>query len=110
MVKTAETYHVPVLLGQSVDGLNIQSGGIYIDVTFGGGGHSSEILSRLDESAHLYSFDQDPDAEQNTMHTENAKEGDDGLGLSYVKQTVKAHNGRASAAVSGGIFTLCITL
>ena len=75
MVKTAETYHIPVLLGQSVDGLNIQSGGIYIDVTFGGGGHSSEILSRLDDNAHLYSFDQDPDAEQNTMHSENAKEG-----------------------------------
>lgn len=75
MVKTAETYHVPVLLGQSVDGLNIQPGGIYIDVTFGGGGHSSEILSRLDDNAHLYSFDQDPDAEQNTMHSENAKEG-----------------------------------
>ena len=75
MVKTAETYHVPVLLGQSVDGLSIQPGGIYIDVTFGGGGHSSEILSRLDDNAHLYSFDQDPDAEQNTMHSENAKEG-----------------------------------
>ena len=75
MVKTAETYHIPVLLGQSVDGLNIQPGGIYIDVTFGGGGHSSEILSRLDDNAHLYSFDQDPDAEQNTMHSENAKEG-----------------------------------
>ena len=75
MVKTAATYHVPVLLGQSVDGLNIQPGGIYIDVTFGGGGHSSEILSRLDDNAHLYSFDQDPDAEQNTMHSENAKEG-----------------------------------
>ena len=77
MVKTAETYHVPVLLGQSVDGLNIQHGGIYIDVTFGGGGHSSEILSRLDDNAHLYSFDQDPDAEQNTMHSENAKEGNE---------------------------------
>ncbi len=77
MVKTAETYHVPVLLGQSVDGLNIQPGGIYIDVTFGGGGHSSEILSRLDDNAHLYSFDQDPDAEQNTMHSENAKEGNE---------------------------------
>ena len=75
MVKTAETYHVPVLLGQSVDGLSIQPGGIYIDVTFGGGGHSSEILSRLDDNAHLYSFDQDPDAEQNTMHSENSKEG-----------------------------------
>lgn len=77
MVKTAETYHVPVLLGQSVDGLNIQPGGIYIDVTFGGGGHSSEILSRLDDNAHLYSFDQDPDAEQNTMHSENAKKGNE---------------------------------
>ena len=77
MVKTAETYHVPVLLGQSVDGLNIQPGGIYIDVTFGGGGHSSEILSRLDDNAHLYSFDQDPDAEQNTMHSDNAKEGNE---------------------------------
>lgn len=49
MIKTAETYHVPVLLKESVDGLNIQPGGIYVDVTFGGGGHSREILSRLTE-------------------------------------------------------------
>lgn len=70
MVKKAETYHVPVLLNESVDGLNIQSGGVYVDVTFGGGGHSSEILSRLDEQAHLYSFDQDADAEQNVMRSE----------------------------------------
>ena len=70
MVKKAETYHVPVLLKKSVDGLNIQSGGVYVDVTFGGGGHSSEILSRLDEQAHLYSFDQDADAEQNVMRSE----------------------------------------
>lgn len=70
MVKKAETYHVPVLLKESVDGLNIQSGGVYIDVTFGGGGHSSEILSRLDEQAYLYSFDQDADAEQNVMRSE----------------------------------------
>ena len=70
MVKTAETYHVPVLLKPSVDGLNIQSGGIYVDVTFGGGGHSREILSRLDNQAHLYSFDQDADAEQNVMRSE----------------------------------------
>lgn len=70
MVKKAETYHVPVLLKESVDGLNIQSGGVYVDVTFGGGGHSSEILSRLDEQAHLYSFDQDADAEQNVMYSE----------------------------------------
>ena len=52
MIKTAETYHVPVLLKESVDGLNIQPGGIYVDVTFGGGGHSREILSRLTEGAH----------------------------------------------------------
>lgn len=58
-------YHVPVLLTETVDGLNIQLGGIYVDVTFGGGGHSREILRRLDETAHLYSFDQDADAEQN---------------------------------------------
>ena len=74
MVKTAETYHVPVLLKPSVDGLNIQSGGIYVDVTFGGGGHSREILSRLDNQAHLNSFDQDADAEQNVMHREGSTE------------------------------------
>lgn len=65
MVKTAETYHIPVLLNESIDGLNIQPGGIYIDVTMGGGGHSHEILKRLDANAHLYSFDQDADAEAN---------------------------------------------
>ena len=58
-------YHIPVLLHETVDGLNIQPGGIYVDVTFGGGGHSREILRRLDDTAHLYSFDQDADAEQN---------------------------------------------
>lgn len=65
MIKTAETYHVPVLLAPSVDGLDIRPGGIYVDVTFGGGGHSREILSRLNGSGHLYSFDQDADAEGN---------------------------------------------
>ena len=68
MITTAETYHVPVLLHESIDGLAIKSGGIYIDVTFGGGGHSKEILRRLDEKAHLYSFDQDPDAEKNIVN------------------------------------------
>lgn len=65
MVKTAETYHIPVLLNESIDGLNIQPGGIYVDVTMGGGGHSHEILKRLDANSHLYSFDQDADAEAN---------------------------------------------
>ena len=59
------TYHVPVLLKESVDGLNIGEGGVYVDVTFGGGGHSREILSRLGAGGHLYSFDQDADAEKN---------------------------------------------
>ena len=67
MVKTAETYHVPVLLHESIDGLNIQPGGIYVDVTFGGGGHSKEILARINGNGHLYSFDQDADAERNVV-------------------------------------------
>ena len=61
MTITAENYHVPVLLSESVDGLSIKPGGIYVDVTFGGGGHSREILNRLDAKGHLYGFDQDED-------------------------------------------------
>ncbi len=68
MITTVETYHVPVLLKESVDGLGIQSDGIYVDVTFGGGGHSKEILSRLGAKGHLYSFDQDADAEKNIVN------------------------------------------
>lgn len=59
------TYHIPVLLKESVDGLSIGKGGVYVDVTFGGGGHSREIFSRLDANGHLFSFDQDADAEAN---------------------------------------------
>ena len=65
MIKTAECYHIPVLLNESIGGLNLHANGVYVDVTFGGGGHSREILSRLGEGCHLYSFDQDADAEQN---------------------------------------------
>ena len=67
MIKTAETYHVPVLLRESVDGLAIKPDGVYIDTTFGGGGHSREILSRLGKKGHLFSFDQDADAERNNI-------------------------------------------
>lgn len=63
----SDVYHVPVLLNESVDGLDIQPNGIYVDVTFGGGGHSREILSRLGKNGHLYSFDQDADAEKNII-------------------------------------------
>ena len=65
MITTAETYHVPVLLRESIDGLDIKPDGVYVDVTFGGGGHSREILQRLGKKGHLYSFDQDEDAEGN---------------------------------------------
>ncbi len=60
-------YHIPVMLNETVDGMNIASGGIYADMTFGGGGHSREILRRMDDAARLYSFDQDADAERNVV-------------------------------------------
>ena len=65
MITTAETYHTPVLLQESIGGLGIKPDGVYVDVTFGGGGHSREILRHLGKNGHLYSFDQDEDAERN---------------------------------------------
>lgn len=73
MTEQETVYHVPVLLKESVDGLNIGTGGCYVDVTFGGGGHSREILSRLDHQGHLYSFDQDADAEKNAEGFDKGK-------------------------------------
>lgn len=63
-------YHVPVLLNECVDGLCIGPDGVYADVTFGGGGHSKAIVSKLGEKGHLYSFDQDADAERNALDDE----------------------------------------
>ena len=60
-------YHNPVLLSESVDALNIKEDGVYVDVTFGGGGHSREILNRLGENGKLFGFDQDPDAQKNVI-------------------------------------------
>lgn len=60
-------YHNPVLLKETVDGLNIKPDGIYVDVTFGGGGHSREIMSRLGEGGKLFAFDQDEDALRNAI-------------------------------------------
>ncbi|MBT8204540.1 MAG: 16S rRNA (cytosine(1402)-N(4))-methyltransferase RsmH [Eudoraea sp.] len=62
-----KTYHNPVLLRESVDGLQVKADGIYVDVTFGGGGHSREILKRLGEKGQLIGFDQDEDALQNII-------------------------------------------
>jgi len=63
----AMEYHNPVLLKETVDGLNIKEDGVYVDVTFGGGGHSKEILSRLGKNGKLFAFDQDPDALENAI-------------------------------------------
>ena len=68
MITNTETYHIPVLLQESIDGLDIKPDGVYVDVTFGGGGHSKEILHRLGPKGHLYSFDQDEDAENNILN------------------------------------------
>lgn len=64
---TEMSYHSPVLLHPSIDGLNIRSNGVYVDVTFGGGGHSREILSRLGPNGKLFAFDQDEDALANVI-------------------------------------------
>ena len=64
---TIDTYHVPVLLDESINGLNLHPDGVYIDVSFGGGGHSREILRRLPQGSRLFSFDQDADAERNIV-------------------------------------------
>lgn len=63
-------YHKPVLLHEAVDGLNIKEDGVYVDVTFGGGGHSKEILNRLGSKGKLFGFDQDEDAKQNALEDE----------------------------------------
>lgn len=73
MCAKCEEYHVPVLLQAAVDGLNVQPGGIYVDLTFGGGGHSREILRRLKGTGHLYSFDQDQDVLLNAAELEGEK-------------------------------------
>lgn len=71
MATIIDTYHVPVLLVESVGGLDIKHDGTYVDVTFGGGGHSRRILQELDGGGHLYSFDQDADAEKNVSPQDN---------------------------------------
>ena len=60
-------YHIPVLLNESVEGLNIKPEGVYVDVTFGGGGHSRRIMECLGDNGHLYAFDQDEDAAKNVI-------------------------------------------
>jgi 16S rRNA (cytosine1402-N4)-methyltransferase len=63
-------YHIPVLLSEAMDGLNIRAGGVFVDCTFGGGGHSTEILAHLNAEGRLYGFDQDADAKKNSLPDE----------------------------------------
>lgn len=65
-------YHVPVMLAECIEGLRIKPEGVYVDVTFGGGGHSKAILEQLSEKGHLYGFDQDPDAKVNAEKITNS--------------------------------------
>jgi 16S rRNA (cytosine1402-N4)-methyltransferase len=67
---TQNDYHIPVLLEACIQGLNIQPDGVYVDVTFGGGGHSTEILKQLNKDGKLIGFDQDPDARNNSIQDE----------------------------------------
>lgn len=68
MNETEQTYHIPVLLHESIEGMNLRAKGTFVDVTFGGGGHSKEILRCMDSESRLFSFDQDEDAEQNIIN------------------------------------------
>src|SRR6185437_377135 len=70
MTGSSPAYHIPVLLSEAMDGLNIRANGIYVDCTFGGGGHSAEILSHLNNEGRLYAFDQDADAKRNALADE----------------------------------------
>ena len=72
-MKINEAYHVPVLLHESVDGLALQPNSVVVDVTFGGGGHSQYILSKLTNEGFLYAFDQDEDANSNAISAPNFK-------------------------------------
>jgi len=86
---TTMEYHNPVLLKETVDGLNINPDGVYVDVTFGGGGHSKEILSRLGSNGKLFGFDQDEDAWLNALPDERftlIKEN-----FRYIKRFLRFH-------------------
>ncbi len=86
----ADAYHIPVLLHESIDGMNLHPDSICVDVTFGGGGHSREILSRLGNKGHLYAFDQDEDAINNIEAS--SKFTFIRSNFRYLKNFIKYHN------------------
>ncbi len=84
-----QIYHIPVLLNESVNGMDIKPGGVYVDVTFGGGGHSSEIAKRINGDGHLYSFDQDADAEENVMKSTVLKNAQENGTFTFVRSNFR---------------------
>jgi len=84
------TYHVPVMLKECAEGLNIYSSGTYVDVTFGGGGHSKEILKNLGEKGTLVGFDQDADAKQNILNDDRFVFIDQNF--RYLKNNLRMHD------------------
>ncbi len=84
-------YHVPVMLTECVDGLDLKPGGVYVDVTFGGGGHSREIIARLASGARLFSFDQDPDARENAKEFDTRSFTFVDANFRYLKRYLKLH-------------------
>jgi len=94
-------YHNPVLLKESVDGLDIKPDGIYVDVTFGGGGHSREILSRLGPNGRLYAFDQDEDALVNSIDDERLVLINENF--RFIKRFLRFHNVKSVDGILGDL-------
>ncbi|MEY4084426.1 MAG: hypothetical protein RL074_213, partial [Bacteroidota bacterium] len=94
-------YHNPVLLHESVDGLNIKPDGIYVDVTFGGGGHSKEILSRLGPNGKLFAFDQDEDALANALQDDRFVLINENF--RFIKRFLRFHNVKSVDGILGDL-------
>ena len=94
-------YHNPVLLKESVDGLDIKPDGIYVDVTFGGGGHSREIMSRLSSKGRLYAFDQDEDALANSIDDERFVLINENF--RFIKRFLRFHNVKSVDGILGDL-------
>jgi 16S rRNA (cytosine1402-N4)-methyltransferase len=94
-------YHNPVLLKESVDGLDIKPDGIYVDVTFGGGGHSREILSRLGPNGRLYAFDQDEDALANSIDDDRFVLINENF--RFIKRFLRFHNVKSVDGILGDL-------
>ena len=94
-------YHNPVLLHESIDGLNINPDGIYVDVTFGGGGHSKEILSRLGPNGKLFAFDQDEDALANALQDDRFVLINENF--RFIKRFLRFHNCKEVDGILGDL-------